>query len=89
MVDLEHLSVWPLDKIVNARGFSCEKCGVREAISFTNSSLEELVRKLKRYTPDQAQYQHILARCIRKAQGLRQRGECNGTQRHQNLVAPR
>lgn len=89
MVDFEHLSVWPIDKIISARGYVCEKCGVREAISFTTSSLEEAMRKLKRYPPSNRKYQQLLARCIRKAEGLQQRGEFNGTQQRQNMAFPR
>jgi hypothetical protein len=89
MVDFEHLSEWPIDKIVNARGFQCEKCGAREAISFTTSSLEEAMRKLKRFPSDSRQYHYHLYRCIRKAEGLQQRGERNGTQQRKNMASSR
>lgn len=90
MVDFECLSVWPIDTIRNARGYTCEKCGRREAISLTTSSLEEALRKLNRYSPGQRQFQYLLAKALKKAEALSERrGECNGSQQHQNLASSR
>ncbi len=88
-MDFEHLSAWPIDKITTARGFVCGKCSRREAISYTNSSLEEIMRKLRRYSPGQRQYAYLLFKAIRRAEALKLRGECNGSQQHPNLVASR
>lgn len=86
MVDLECLSRRPIDKIVTARGFVCGKCSSWEAISYSNSSLEEIMRKLKRYSPEQPQYQRLLAKAIRKAEALQTRGECNGASKHSHMA---
>lgn len=89
MVDLERLSKRPIDKIVTARGFVCGKCGSWEAISFTNSSLEEIMRKLTRYSPDQRQFRHLLLKAFKRAEALTLRGrECNGSSKRQNLAPP-
>ncbi len=86
MVDFEDLSAWPIDKIVSVRGFVCGKCGFREAISYSNSSLEEIMRKLRRYAPGQQQYAHLLSKAIKRAQSLRQRGECNGARKPSHMA---
>lgn len=78
MVDFGNLSVWPLDKILNAKGFVCRGCGSREAILYSTSSLEEAMRKLMRYPPEHKQFRILLIKCIRKAEGLRLRGETDG-----------
>ena len=55
MIDLDHLSEWPVDKVVKAQGFTCVVCGSVEAISHRTASLEAAERKLSRYSPGQAQ----------------------------------
>lgn len=88
MVDFDALPVRPIDKIVSARGFVCGTCGRWEAISYSNSSLEEIMRKLKRYVPGQQKYAFLLFKAIQRARSLRQRGECNGSRKHPHVVAP-
>lgn len=87
MVDLEHLLAWPADKILTVRGFACKGCGHREAILYFSASLEEAMRKLLRYPPGHRQFQVLLAKCVKKAEGLRLRGETDGAFQHQNMAS--
>jgi hypothetical protein len=89
MVDFERLSIWPIDKILTARGFVCVECQRREAILITNASLEEAMRNLMRYPPGHRKFQYLLARCIKKAEALRLRGETDGTLQHKNMAPAR
>ena len=86
MVDFDHLATWPINKIISARGFVCQDCGKREAILYTSTSLEEALRKLKQCPPGHRQFQYLLARCARKAEALRQRGETDGTQQRSHMA---
>lgn len=63
------------------------QCGTREAILFTNAALEAAMRNLLRYPPGHRKYHYLLAKCIRKAEALRMRGDTDGTLQHQNMVA--
>lgn len=73
MIDLEHLSEWPVDKLITAQGFICENCKEREAVSCTSVSLREAENKLSRYRPDQAQFRFLFAKLVRKASGMAER----------------
>ena len=74
LVDMENLSVWPLDKLFSAEGFTCEFCGTREAVRYVTPSLREAEDKLTRYRPGQAQYKFLFAKLLRKAKGVNERG---------------
>ena len=89
MIDLEHLSEWPVDKVITAQGFVCEVCGSVEAISHRTASLAEAERKLSRYRPEQRQFQFQFVKLVRKLEGLNQRGENNGSQQHPHMAIPR
>ncbi len=86
MVDFDHLSAWPLDKIMSARGFVCMNCGTREAILITDASLEASMRKLSSCPPGHRKYKYLMAKCARKAEALRMRGETDGTLRHKDMA---
>lgn len=73
MLDMQNLSEWPVDRLVTAQGFTCEKCGTREAVSYTSLSLREAEKKLSRYRPDQAQFRYLFAKLVRKASGMRKK----------------
>lgn len=89
MVDFEHLSVWPIDKIMSVQGFVCQGCRSREAILYVTASLEEAMRKLLRYPPGHRQFKLLMAKCVRKAEGLRLRGEANGTFQRPDMAPAR
>jgi len=75
MVDLERLSSRPSDRILTAHGYVCEKCGNWEAIFHSNSSLDELMRKLERMRPDDQNFVYCLAKAVKKAQEIQRRVE--------------
>ena len=75
LIDLDRLSGWPLDKIVTAQGFICEKCGSREAIFYTTVSLEEAMSKLMRYPLAHDQFRYHFVKTLRKAKGINERAE--------------
>lgn len=87
-VDLERLSEWPVDGLMNAMGYVCESCGMREAISYTTTSLKEAERKLSRYQPGHSKYEYLFRKLVRKQDGLNARGELHGTSEHPNLAVP-
>lgn len=87
MVDFDRLSFWPINKLITARGFTCKSCGTREAILLSNASLEEAMRNLMRYPPGHRKFQYLLAKCIKKAEGLRLRGETDGALQRQNMAS--
>lgn len=74
MVDLENLSEWPLDKIVTAQGYTCEHCGIREAISYQTASLKEAESKMTRYQSGTQQFQWLFQKLLKKAEGVNVRG---------------
>lgn len=86
MIDLENLSEWPVDKLTTAQGFTCENCGMRDAISYRTASLEAAERKLTRYHPGQPQFDFLFRRLVRKAEGVNARGVNNGAFQRQNLA---
>jgi len=88
MIDLENLSEWPLDKIVTAQGYTCTKCGTREAISNRTLSLAEAERKLSRYRPRQDQFKLLFGKLVRKQEGLNERGEHNGAFERKDMASP-
>jgi len=62
------------------------KCGTWEAILITDASLEASMRNLLRYPPGHRKFQYLMAKCIRKAEALRMRGETDGPFQHQNMA---
>lgn len=70
MIDMQSLSEWPVDRLLTAQGFICEKCQTREAVSYTSVSLKEAEKKLSRYRPDQAQFRYLFAKLLRKLSGM-------------------
>lgn len=88
MVDLAHLSERTVDRVTNAEGFTCENCGMWEAISYRTLSLVEMERKLSRYRPGQSQFAHLFRKLVRKQTGLNERGEENGAFRRSHMAIP-
>src|SRR5574341_721199 len=86
MVDFNALSVWPIDRIRSARGYTCSGCGKREVILYTDASLEASLRQLLRYPPGHKKFQNMMAKCVRKAESLRRRGESDGTIRRKDMA---
>lgn len=90
MVDLENLSEWPLDKLIGAKGFQCEQCGMWEVVGYWTVSLKEQERNLMRYPPTNAKFKFLFAKVLKKAEGVRKHGESlHGEIRHKDLVAAR
>lgn len=87
MVDMERLDTWVIDKLTSARGYTCEKCGSREAISYVTLSLQEAFRRLLGMGPRHKKYPYYFARAVRKAEGINKRGS-NGACGHSNLASP-
>jgi hypothetical protein len=75
MVDLDKLSKWPIDKLVTAEGFHCEKCDSREAIFYSTSSLEEVMRKLDALSVDRRDHHYHFLKVLKKATNIHQRTE--------------
>lgn len=88
MVDLAHLSERTVDKLTTAQGFTCEECGMWEAISYRTLSLLEMERKLSRYRPGQAQFNLLFKKLVRKQTGLNERGETNGEKQLPHMAIP-
>ena len=70
---MQSLSEWPVDRLVSAQGFTCEKCQTREAVSHTSVSLREAEKKLSRYRPGQLQFRYLFAKLLRKTSGINER----------------
>lgn len=85
-IDLENLNEWPVDQVTKAQGFICEICGSVEAISHRTASLAEAERKLRRYRPEQPQFQFLFGKLVRKLNGLNERGETHGTLQRPHLA---
>ena len=88
MIDMDNLFEWPLDKLVTAQGFTCENCGMREAIAHRTASLSEAERKLTRHRPGSSQFQWQFQKLVRKAEGLNARGELHGALKHKDVAFP-
>lgn len=86
MIDLENLDEWPVDKVTKAQGFTCAGCGNVEAISHRTVSLVEAERKLSRYRPEQAQFQFLFVKLVRKAENLNRRGETYGSKQRPHMA---
>jgi len=88
-IDLERLTEWPLDRLMSAMGYVCEGCGMREAISYTTTSLLEAERKLTRYAPGDRKYRFLFGKLVSKQSGVNARGkEKYGASEHPNLAVP-
>ena len=61
------------NKIISARGFHCQTCHNWQKLFYTSTSMEELRRKLERYTPYHEQYQFLLRKLMHKALSMAQR----------------
>jgi len=88
MVDYEHLASWPLDKVITAQGYVCEKCGEREAVFHSSDSMQESLRRLKACPPSKPRFSFLFAKALRKAEGLNRRGENDGARKRPNLASP-
>ena len=89
MVDFSNLQKRPIDKIISQNGFVCQQCGMWEAISYTNASLEEAVRKLSQYPPGHRKFQYLFAKALRRVESVQQRGETHGAFRFQDMASTR
>ena len=87
-IDLERLDEWPLDRLVSAMGFTCRKCGMREAISYSTPSLKEAERNLILYRPSHRKFKYKFLKLVRKQSGVNARGEAYGTSEHPNVAVP-
>lgn len=88
MVDYEHLTSWPLDKVITAQGYVCEKCGEREAVFHSSDSMKESLRKLQTCPPSKPKFQFLFGKALRKAEGLNRRGEQDGARKRSDLATP-
>jgi len=70
-VDPDSLARRPLDKLMTAEEFVCEKCGKREAVWFSTFSLEAALDKL----PGRNNLPYYFSKVLKKAQGINERGE--------------
>lgn len=70
MINVLALEIKPVDKIISARGFECEKCGVWQALSYTSESLREAENKLSRYKPMHKQFVFLFKKLIHKASNM-------------------
>lgn len=70
---MQDLSEWPVDRLITAQGFVCEKCEAREVVSYTSVSLQEAEKKLSRYRPDQGQFRYLFAKLLRKVSGMNEK----------------
>ncbi len=68
-------------------GFVCEKCRTREAVLYTNASMEEAMRNLTRYPPEHRKYQFLFAKLVRKMESVQKRGEAHGSKQHTNMAS--
>ena len=75
MVDYENLASWPLDKVMTAYGYVCEKCGNREAVFHSTTSMQEALRKLRETPAQKPRHAFLFAKALRKAEGLNRRGD--------------
>lgn len=88
MVDFDRLASRPLDKIVTAHGYVCEKCGNWEAIYHSTASMDEALRKLSRYAPGHPKFAFLFAKAVRKAEGLNRRGDNYGARKRPDMATP-
>jgi len=89
LVDMQSLTIWPVDRVIGAKGFQCEQCGMMEVVGYTTISLLEQKRKLVCYPPEHPKFNFLFKKCLRKAEGINERGEAvYGEIRHQDLAAP-
>lgn len=86
MVDMEKLASWPLDKLTTARGYICENCQSREAISCVTTSLQVALDRLLRLGPTHRSFRHYFGKALRRAEEINRRN--NGTRGHTHLAAP-
>jgi len=77
MIDMDNLSE-----------FTCDNCGMREAIAHRTASLSEAERKLTRQRPGSSQFQWQFQKLVRKAEGLNARGELHGALKHKDVAFP-
>lgn len=75
MLDVERLTTRPVDRIVASHGYVCEKCGNWEVISYSNSSLDEIVRRLQGMPANKPGFSYHLIKAINKAENIAQRME--------------
>lgn len=87
MVDMMGLSTWLVEGSLNQRGFVCSKCGTREAVLYTNASVDEAVRKLTRYPPGHRKFQFLFAKLVRKVEAVQDRGEVHGSIKRPDMAS--
>lgn len=78
MVDFSKLSKRPIDNRISQMGFVCKKCGMWEAILYTNASLDEALRKLAQCAPGHRKFHYLFAKAIRRAESVQVSGEAHG-----------
>jgi len=87
---MNSLTIWPVDKVMRAKGFKCESCGMMEVVAYVTISLLEQKRKLVTYPPGHPKFYYLFYKILRKAKGINLRGEAlYGEIRHQDLAIAR
>lgn len=87
MVDLSNLSRWPVDRVIAKVGFVCKNCGTREAVLYTNVSLDETLRKLSDCPPGHRKFQSLFAKALKRMVDIRERGEAHGEIRRPDMAS--
>lgn len=75
MVDFENLSIWQVNRLIQAKGFRCENCQTQQCVAYLTTSLEEQKHKMLRYATDHPKHLFLFKKSLRKAQGIYTRGE--------------
>ena len=66
LVDLLALESRTLDKIASVRGYVC-RCGAFVPVRIETLLFQDAEQRMRRYSPDQDQYQFLLKKLVRKA----------------------
>lgn len=74
MIDLEHMDIQPVNKLVSAQGFCCP-CGFFNPVIYTTDSLRVALRKLEVMDVTRLDFPFHLGKVMRKAMGIRAKAE--------------
>ena len=83
-MDMDRLESWPLDNLTTARGFTCEKCKSREAISYSTPLFEEALKRLTQLRPGHRKFMYHFRKALLRAEAINRRN--NGTRGHLHMA---
>lgn len=74
LIEYERLESRPLDRLMTARGYQCERCNQWKPVFYTTQLLDAMLRKLESYDPSRRDFQFHFGKALRRTEDIQKRG---------------